>query len=314
MIAADGARSGIRERLGIAMDGPDDLGRQHMVAFRADLTAYTTERPRGVYFLTDSHAALLWTHRDNRWVVSVPDSGQPVDEAAMVREVLGLPDLRVEVLAANRWTAAAQSATTYRSGPVFLIGDAAHRFPPAGATGVSAAMHDAHNLAWKLAFVARGQADESLLGTYAVERQAVGQRNVAETAGAWARMFGGSAEVFAERSLAQIDMGYQYRSAAVESDGVDADPPGADYEPSATPGCRAPHMWIELDGTKVSTIDLFEREIVLLTTPLGESWRFAHPEAKSVVIHEPEWPALYGISPEGAVMVRPDGHVAWRKR
>jgi tetracenomycin A2 monooxygenase-dioxygenase len=73
-------------------------------------------------------------------------------------------------------------------------------------------------------------------------------------------------------------------------------------------------MWIELDGTKVSTIDLFEREIVLLTTPLGESWRLAHPEAKSVVIHEPEWPALYGISPEGAVMVRPDGHVAWRKR
>jgi hypothetical protein len=231
----------------------------------------------------------------------------------MVREVLGLPDLA---------SGGPRGKPLDRGGPerddlseraVFLIGDAAHRFPTGRRDGVSAAMHDAHNLAWKLAFVARGQATNRCSARTPWSAKRWGQRNVAETAGAWARMFGGSAEVFAERSLAQIDMGYQYRSAAVESDGVDADPPGADYEPSATPGCRAPHMWIELDGTKVSTIDLFEREIVLLTTPLGESWRLAHRRPRASSSTNPNGRALWD-QPEGAVMVRPDGHVAWRKR
>ncbi|GAB3416303.1 FAD-dependent monooxygenase [Flindersiella endophytica] len=315
MIAADGAHSGIRRQLGIAMNGPADLGRQTMIAFRADLRRLTGARPRGIYFLTATGSALIWTHADDRWVISRPGPIAAGDEpATVIREVLGLPELNVDVLATSPWTAAAQSAAQYAHGPVFLAGDAAHRFPPAGATGVSAAMHDVHNLAWKLAAVAHGHGDDKLLDSYATEREAVGQRNAEETGTAWARIFSGDTTPFNGRSLAQIDLGYQYVSPVIVGDGSpDADPPGADYQPTAAPGCRAPHLWLA-DGT--STIDLFDRQFVLLTAPPGRPWREAAARSDLPldihVIAEPTWPELYGISPDGAVLVRPDGHIAWR--
>ncbi|WP_083418606.1 FAD-dependent monooxygenase [Pseudofrankia sp. BMG5.36] len=322
LIAADGARSAIRERLGVAMLGPHDLGRQQMIAFRADLTPYTGEHPRGIYFLTGTNAALIWTHSDHRWVISVPDTGDISDPAAAVLGVLGVPDLPVEIVGSSRWTAAAQSAARYADGPVFLLGDAAHRFPPAGATGVSTAMHDAHNLAWKIASVVHGHAPARLLDSYRSEREPVGCRNADETGTAWSRVFGSGAAPFAGRSLAQIDMGYQYQSPVITADGSPhADPPGADYRPSATPGCRAPHLWIDTSAGRRSTIDLFDRDHVLLTAPPGESWRTAADTAARAlgvpvvnhVIREPGWPDQYGVSAAGAVLVRPDGHVAWRQ-
>jgi hypothetical protein len=318
MIAADGARSGVRQHLGIAMNGPDDLGQQTMIAFRADLSALTGPRPRGIYFLTATGATLIWTHADDRWVISQPGpiaAGE--DPATVVRGVLGLPDLSLDVLATNPWTAAAQSAAQYAHGPVFLAGDAAHRFPPAGATGVSAAMHDVHNLAWKIAAVVHGHGGEKLLDSYAAEREPVGRRNAEETGTAWSRIFSGNGEPFSGRSLAQIDMGYQYTSPVIIGDGSpDTDPPGADYQQSGAPGCRAPHLCLA-DGT--STIDLFDRRFVLLTAEPGHAWREAAAHCPGMpvdshVLAEPAWPDLYGVSRDGAVLVRPDGHIAWRSR
>ncbi len=316
MIAADGARSGVRQQLGIAMNGPDELGQQTMIAFRADLTSQTGDRPRGIYFLTATATALIWTHADDRWVISLPGLvAADEDPATVIRRVLGIPDLALDVLATNPWTAAAQSAARYTHGPVFLVGDAAHRFPPAGATGVSAAMHDVHNLAWKIAAVVHGYGGEQLLDSYAAEREPVGRRNAAETGTAWSRVFSGDGGPFSGRSLAQIDMGYQYASSViVGSGGPDADPPGADYQQTAAPGCRAPHLWLA-DGT--STIDLFDRQFALLTAAPGHAWRDAAARCTgarvgSHVVTEPSWPDLYGVSPDGAVLVRPDGHVAWR--
>jgi hypothetical protein len=94
----------------------------------------------------------------------------------------------------------------------------------------------------------------------------VGRRNVEETGTAWSRIWRPSGEPFAGRSLRQIDMGYQYHSAAVtQDDSPDADLAGADYVPSAAPGCRAPHLWIAMQRGRLSTIDLFDRDFVLLT-------------------------------------------------
>jgi len=316
MIAADGARSGVRRHLGIAMNGPDDLGQQTMIAFRADLSGLTGPRPRGIYLLTATGAALIWTHADDRWVISQPGPiAADDDPATVIRRILGLPGLRLDVLATNPWTAAAQSAAQYAQGPVFLAGDAAHRFPPAGATGVSAAMHDVHNLAWKIAAVVYGHGGEKLLDSYAAEREPVGRRNADETGTAWARIFTGGGAPFSGRSLAQIDMGYQYASPVIIGDGsADADPPGADYQQTAAPGCRAPHLWLA-DGS--STIDLFDQRFVLLTAEPGEAWRDAAARCLGVpldshVMTDPQWPGLYGVAPDGAVLVRPDGHVAWR--
>jgi tetracenomycin A2 monooxygenase-dioxygenase len=286
-----------------------------MIAFRADLRALTGPRPRGIYFLTATGAALIWTHADDRWIISRPGPIADDDPTTVVRNVLGLGKLPLEVLATGPWTAAAQSAARYAQGPVFLVGDAAHRFPPAGATGVGAAMHDVHNLAWKLAAVANGSGGEKLLDSYAAEREPVGRRNADETGTAWTRIFNGNGAPFDGRSLAQIDMGYQYASPVIAGDdGPDADPPGADYQPSAAPGCRAPHLW--LTGA-TSTIDLFDRRFVLLTAEPGHAWRDAAARCPGVsvdshVVTEPQWPDLYGVASDGAVLVRPDGHVSWR--
>lgn len=321
MIAADGAHSGIRTRLGIAMNGPDDLGRQRMIAFRADLTAYTGANPRGIYFLTATGAALIWTHPDHRWVISLPDEADDRAPQELVRDALGIAGLAVDVLHGNRWTAAAQTAQRYAQGSVFLVGDAAHRFPPAGATGVSTAMHDVHNLAWKIAAVLRGHAHDALLDSYAQERQAVGCRNAEETGTAWTRVFTADGTPFAGRSLAQIDMGYQYRSQVITDDGSpDADLPGSDYQPTGAPGCRAPHLWLDAPHRCLSSIDLFDHDFVLLTAQRGTPWREAAAMASralgipvnSRVVDDPGWPELYGVASSGAVLVRPDGHVAWR--
>jgi 2-polyprenyl-6-methoxyphenol hydroxylase-like FAD-dependent oxidoreductase len=315
MIAADGARSGVRRHLRIAMNGPEDLGQQTMIGFRADLSALTGPHPRGIYFLTATGSALIWTHADDRWVISRPGSiAADDDPATVVRRILGLADLKLEVLATSPWTAAAQSAAQYAQGPVFLAGDAAHRFPPAGATGVSAAMHDVHNLAWKIAAVVHGYGGEKLLDSYGAEREPVGRRNAEETGTAWTRIFTGNGVPFSGRSLAQLDMGYQYASPViVGDDSPDADPPGGDYQQTAAPGCRAPHLW-RADGT--STIDLFDRRFVLLTAERGHAWRAAARcpgvPVDSHVLAEPRWPDVYGVAADGAVLVRPDGHVAWR--
>lgn len=105
-------------------------------------------------------------------------------------------------------------------------------------------------------------------------------------------------------------MGYRYASQAVVDDGSpDRDGP-VDYAPTADPGCRAPHLWL---GDGRSVLDLFGGDLALLTASDGGVWRAAAPAGVAVhTVAEPRWPALYGVSARGAVLVRPDGHVAWR--
>ena len=230
------------------------------------------------------------------------------DAADVVRSVLHV-DVQPEVIADGEWTAVARTARRFSAGPVFLVGDAAHQAPPAGATGISTALADVQNLAWKLAAVLAGRADPALLDTYRQEREPVVARAVGEARAAWDAMRDPEAMPFQGRSLRMIDMGYRYGSGAVVDDGSpDPDVPG-EYEPVAVPGCRAPHLWL---GAR-SVIDLFGTDLVLLTGPDGGSWRAAAPAG--VVTHrvdDPEWARLYGVGPAGAVLVRPDGHVAWR--
>ena len=235
----------------------------------------------------------------------------------MVRAGVGVPDLTVEVFADDQWTPGAQTASSYSRGPVFLIGDAAHRVTPMGATGVSTAIQDAHNLAWKLAAVLAGEATPALLDSYAVEREPVGRVNVAASLAGWQAFARPSAPPEPGPTMRQLDLGYCYRSAAVIEDGTPA-ADDLDYVPSGRPGCRAPHVWVEVDGRRVSTIDLFGRHFVLLTGQAGAEWMAAAqgvPGRAALDVHrlaDPEAARRYGIGPEGAVLVRPDGHVAWR--
>jgi 2-polyprenyl-6-methoxyphenol hydroxylase-like FAD-dependent oxidoreductase len=325
LVAADGWRSTIRGGVGIGVTGREDLGSMRAITFRADLTPWTSARPRGIYFLTTSSAVLLRTHPDHRWVLNVPLTDSPdaaEDARAVVLRVLGGLSVEVEILTDSQWTAAAQTADHFSRGRTFLVGDAAHRVPPVGATGVSSAVADAHNLAWKLAAVINDQAGESLLDSYAVEREAVAATTTEEARLAWAAMTDPGRVPFTGRSLRQLDMGYQYRSVAVaEHDDQTTDIPD-DYRPNAAPGSRAPHLWLTAEDPQRSIIDLFDRGFTLLTGAEGQAWTEVVNDVKAHtkmpmtchIIHETAWPDLYGVTPSGAVLVRPDGHVAWRQQ
>ena len=125
--------------------------------------------------------------------------------------------------------------------------------------------------------------------------------------------------------------GAHYESAALVPDGTALPAvanPITEHVPSARPGSRAPHVWLERDGIRLSTIDLFGRAFVLLAGPAGKAWRDsarAAAEGLGVPIeaftvgdelHDPEnaWTSAYGVDADGAVLVRPDAHIAWRCR
>jgi hypothetical protein len=203
-------------------------------------------------------------------------------------------------------------------------------------------VQDAQNLVWKLAAVLKGQAGEGLLDTYDAERRPLAMMTTTASLenslsmGRTARQDGARVarpEFLNEQGLI---FGASYESRAVIPDGSPPpaiDDPVTQYAPSARPGSRAPHVWLERaggqGGERVSTIDLFGTGFVLLTGPEGGAWieaaaRLASPDWPGLVAHrigggdfaDPEgrWREVYGVDPDGAVLVRPDGHVGWRGR
>jgi 2,4-dichlorophenol 6-monooxygenase len=203
VIAADGASSRTRERLGIALDGPEDLQHNMMIHFNADLRPLTAERPGILHFLFDPDCSgvLIAYDQGKNWVLmhGFDPATQTIDDfdkprcAALVENAVGqkLPDL--QIVNVGPWSMCAQVAGQYRKGRVFLAGDAAHRFPPTGGLGLNTGIGDAQNVAWKISAVLKGQADATLLDTYEVERRPVAQMNSEqslENAGKLFELFG----------------------------------------------------------------------------------------------------------------------------
>ncbi|MER6797510.1 FAD-dependent monooxygenase, partial [Amycolatopsis mediterranei] len=211
-----------------------------------------------------------------------------------------------------------------------LAGDAAHVHPPAGGFGANTGIHDAHNLAWKLAAVLRGWGGDRLLDSYDAERRPLGTA-MADQALLRNRIRHGHASAADRARMVDdiiVTLGYRYSSSpaiAVEDDDAPVLTPR--LELTGQPGTRAPHVWLRRDGKRVSTVELFFGSYVLLAGPDGEKWH----DAATVVATETavplrsfrigrelvedegaDWAKAYGVAPDGAVLVRPDGFVAWR--
>jgi 2-polyprenyl-6-methoxyphenol hydroxylase-like FAD-dependent oxidoreductase len=348
VIAADGAQSRIRRQLGVQMLGRENVYESVNILINADLRPWTAHRPAALYFVEHPKmkATFLTINAVDRWGFLVNNLSAygyessdftPERSMQLVRIAAGVSDLDVEVLGIAPWTASALVAEQYCHGRIFLAGDAAHEMPPTGGFGLNTGVQDVHNLSWKLAAVLRGAAGPSLLDTYQYERQPVGRVITEQSLSnsiSMGRLGGESpgSSVARPEYLNEQGMifGTCYISSAVVPDGT-APPvlanPVTDYVPSARPGGRAPHVWLEQHGTRLSTIDLVGKGFVMLTGVQGKVWKEAAQRLASemslsleaLTIGEGQiedldgqWATTYGLDDSGAVLVRPDGYVGWR--
>jgi hypothetical protein len=251
----------------------------------------------------------------------------------VVRAGAGVPDLPVKIDGVARWRAVSDVARSFQHGRVFLIGDAAHLMPPNGGFGGNTGIHDAHNLAWKLALVLKGTAGRALLDSYEPERKPVAKFTVEQ---AYSRYVTRTATYLGAKDYEplahdfNIELGYIYRSRAILAEDDDAKPHDDPRQTRGRPGARAPHIFVERDSEQISILDLFGRNFVLLTGPDGEPWCEAARTVSSCLkglqldVHRVGGPEMldpdkrfceaYGLSPAGACLVRPDGFVAWRAK
>jgi putative polyketide hydroxylase len=348
VIAADGAQSRLRRQLGVHMIGKEHVYESVNILFEADLRPWTADRPAALYFVEHPRirATFLTINGVDRWgflVNNLAAYDYDIEEftqersADLIRLAVGVPDLDVKVLGVVPWIASAHVADRYRYGRIFLAGDAAHEMPPTGGFGLNTGVQDIHNLAWKLSAVLAGAAKDALLDTYHEERHPIGQliteQSLVNTL-SMGRVGGRAPGPITARSEYLNEQGLifgaTYASMAVVPDGTVATAVAnsiTDYIPSARPGARAPHVWLEREGNRVSTIDLFGDGFTLLVGAKGRPWKRAGDrmtsdlgvDLKTVIIgddglQEPleQWRLVYGIDEWGAVLVRPDGYVAWR--
>jgi 2-polyprenyl-6-methoxyphenol hydroxylase-like FAD-dependent oxidoreductase len=350
LIGADGAHSTIRELLGIPLDGRGVFSNSITIYFTADLSPQLGGKPLSVIYINNSVlGGFMRMNKDcQSGFIGVNRVGDPLTDPdaanaaknigeerliELVRAAAGVSDLPVRIDGVARWRATSDVARRFAQGRIFLAGDAAHLMPPNGGFGGNTGIHDAHNLAWKLAYVLKGLAGPKLLDTYDLERRQVARFTVEQ---AYTRYVTRTAPYLGATDFQpladdfNIELGHVYRSPAVvaehERDLVHADP----HHTHGQPGTRAPHLWLTHGGKLISTLDLFGSGFVLLAAPGGKDWcvatravahRFPKLPLCAHLIGSPDVEDLagqfaqtYGVSEHGAVLVRPDGFVAWRAR
>ncbi|MGZ8485811.1 MAG: FAD-dependent monooxygenase [Candidatus Binatia bacterium] len=346
LAGCDGGRSNIRRALGIKYEGVFSQGMNVAVLFRSPLLKMISHGPAVQYQIINAqiNGAIAAVDGKDLWRLNVRNVLQEqidsLNAPEKLRAALG-PDIPFELLAVRPWTGHCVVADRYQQGRVFLAGDAAHLNWPAGGFGMNPGVGDAVDIGWKLAAVLQGWGGANLLNSYTAERKPIAMINVNEAAEmranfdnqtpfspqigedsdegkalrdkAHAAIMRTRAKEF-QHDSAGIELGYRYENSPIcVADGTPA--PELDhglYVPSTWPGARAPHAWLK-DGR--STLDLFGKSFVLLnfsgteTSSIADSAQRVGVPLEVVNIDEPKVREIYE---RDLVLVRPDGHVAWR--
>ncbi len=346
LIAADGANSFVRKHLGISMHGIPRLGTHVSVYCETDLSPWLSDKPFAVMAFTDKEQmghVMMAVNLKDRWIFSkrLADANESLTTEqgiALVRATVDEPTLAVKVINFSKWEMAALNAQQYQQGRIFLCGDAAHRIPPTGGMGMNTGIGDAHNLAWKIAYVIQGYANKTLLDSYEQERKPLAQTTIdwsvvnANRLGAiFKSLIEGNNHAFREGLKEQtkhinhpgLDVGFIYQSHALYPGNAEihAFDPNT-YNNKAIVGMRAPHCWLSYNNHPISTIDLFETNYVLLAGEncMVEKLKLPIPKqypqttlvlAKDLHMLNQDFYACYQLTKEQAVLVRPDGHIAW---
>lgn len=204
LIGADGARSKVAADIDLPMEGQMDIAGSMNITFKADLTKLVGHRPSVLYWVVQPGsniggigAGLVRMVRPwNEWLITwgfdisqgIPEFSDE-DALEVVRNLIGAPDLEIELTGVSLWGNNEQYATHCQSGRVFCAGDALHKHPPSNGLGSNTSIQDSYNLAWKLAAVLNQQAAPTLLDTYSEERAPIAQQIVTR-ANQSAREFG----------------------------------------------------------------------------------------------------------------------------
>jgi 2-polyprenyl-6-methoxyphenol hydroxylase-like FAD-dependent oxidoreductase len=365
MVACDGNRSQVRETLGIPQQGYPVMSHSITIYFRADCSRALRGRNLGVIYVNNPKVRGFFRLEKTGLggflvVFTVGDINDPAARRAaddittekaaqLVRDAVGEPDMDVKVEDVAKWVAACRAATSFGKGRVFIAGDAAHTMTPTGGFGGNTGIQDAHNIAWKLAYVTRGLAGPRLVETYDTERQPAGLQAIEQAYNRYVtRSDPDLGTEGMKKAIPDPHVEFnRYRSAAVIFDPNGVEDGAIDIDPRrshALPGTRAPHIVLRRGGEKISSLDLYSGKFVLMAGDAGQDWLVASHRAsaetgveiESHVVAKPgsdapltdlpphrdkisalftaPFPQAYGIEPSGAVLVRPDGYVAWRQQ
>ena len=348
LVGCDGGRSNIRRALGIQYQGVFSQGQNVAVLFRSPLLEQITHGPAVQYQIVNAqmNGAIAAVDGKELWRLNIRNVQQEqldnLDAPAKLRAALG-PDIPFELLAVRPWTGHCVVAERYQDKRVFLAGDAAHLNWPAGGFGMNTGVGDAVDIGWKLAAVLQGWGGAHLLDSYTTERKPIAMINVNEAAEmrasfdqqtpfsaklgedsdegkdlrekARAAILRTRAKEF-QNDSAGIELGYRYENSPIcVPDGTPSPPLDHGlYMPSTWPGSRAPHVWLK-DGR--STLDLFGKgfTLIVLSSKIADATPFTTAAQKvglPLGIMSLDIPEVRDVYERPLVLVRPDGHVAWR--
>jgi 2-polyprenyl-6-methoxyphenol hydroxylase-like FAD-dependent oxidoreductase len=348
LVGCDGGRSLVRDTLGIGLVGTAALTYTTNVIFRCPGLVQLHDKGRAYRFIIlgpeGTWSTIVAINGTDQWRFSIIGGAEErayatEDIHALIRRAVGR-DFDYEILTVMPWVRRELVAERYGEGRVFMAGDAVHMLSPTGAFGMNTGIQDAVDLSWKLAATLQGWGGPHLLSSYDAERRPVGHRNVREAAANFRRMTSPQpgpllleatpeGEKFRQRLGAEfsaimrhewftlgVHLGYRYAGSPIcWPDGSEPPPDEPNrYVPSTVPGCRAPHVWL---APGCSTLDLFGRGFALL----GFGADPADVAAMETVAGTRGMPLAYTPIDHAAaarlyerklVLVRPDGHVAWR--
>lgn len=344
LVAADGGNSAIRRALGYKLEGDAEISRCVSMFVRApelehiikDSWTTWTFNGHGTSNMMAINGRDLWLHHTG--FPAGYDTSEE-DPHALLERAIGHP-VEFEELEVVRWSGRQLVATHYRDRRVLLAGDAAHIWIPMAGFGMNAGIQDATELAWMLAGVHHGWAPAELLDAYEAERKPIGDA-IAQAVADVGRTYRDFAidpavEEDSERGatvraqLAEeilvanegqyepvgLNFGYHYHGSPIVASEDVAPPPLRihEYEPTAKPGCRLPHLWLH---DEVSIFDRLGRDFTLIRvgddppagTAITDAARRAGVPMEVLDVAGAEAAELYGAR---LLIVRPDQHVAWR--
>ncbi|WLA88935.1 FAD-dependent monooxygenase [Bradyrhizobium elkanii] len=349
MVGADGARSTIREMSAIEMVGTYGLSNNYNTIFEAPgLDQAHPHGPAIQYWQVNADVPSTMGPMDvgDRWFfmpMGLAMGGRFTDEEMpdVIRRATGI-DLPYRILSSDAWVASRLLAARYRSGRVFLVGDACHLHPPFGGHGMNMGVGDSVDLGWKLAAVLQGWGDPALLDSYEAERRRVHERVMDDTeinhktapnqlvrAGIEEDSVAGEAvRADVARLVREVKprefyglnlvLGYSYFGSSIivrDEDDPTEWVPGREYIPSARAGSLAPHQWLA-DGS--SLYDKFGDGFTMLVLDPASRTEAAEAAEQAdaagipfdaIEFDDPVLRALYGAP---LALIRPDQHVAWR--